>query len=83
MSLHILKSKLAARPNLSPQYGLITKITPTIIYAKGISPSVGDIVKITHKDSSQSLGIVTLVRGRALALILSLSWSILGSMILW
>lgn len=65
MSLHILKSKLASRPNLSPQYGLITKITPTIIYAKGISPSVGDIVKITHKDSSQSLGIVTLSEGQS------------------
>lgn len=65
MSLRVLKHKLASRPNLSPQYGVISKITPTIIYAKGISPSVGDIVKITHKDSSQSLGIVTLSDGQS------------------
>ncbi|OBV29651.1 EscN/YscN/HrcN family type III secretion system ATPase [Helicobacter sp. CLO-3] len=60
MSLDTLKSKLAHRPNLSPQYGVIYKITPTIIYAKGITPSVGDIIKAIHKDSSESLGIVTL-----------------------
>ena len=65
MSLDSLKSKLANRPNLSPQYGMVFKITPTIIYAKGISPSVGDIVKIIHKDEKQSLGIVTLSEGQS------------------
>ena len=60
MSLEVLKSKLKLRPNLSPQYGIVYKITPTIIYAKGIIPSVGDIIKIIHRDESQSLGIVIL-----------------------
>lgn len=64
MSLHTLKHKLATRPNLSPQYGVVFKITPTIIYARGISPSVGDIIKITHKNGTQSLGIVTLSEGQ-------------------
>jgi len=64
MSLQQLKSKLRQKPNLSPQYGLIHKITPTIIYAKGITPSVGDIVKIVHKNHTQSLGIVTLSEER-------------------
>ncbi len=63
MSLEMLKSKLKQRPNLSPQYGTIYKITPTIIYAKGITPSVGDIVKVVHKNQEQSLGIVTLSEG--------------------
>lgn len=63
MSLDLLKNKLTTRPNLSPQYGVIHKITPTIIYARGITPSVGDIVKILHKDNSQSLGIVTISEG--------------------
>lgn len=60
MSLKNLRNKLESKPNLSPQYGFIFKITPTIIYAKGITPSVGDIIKVTHKNNKESLGIVTI-----------------------
>ena len=65
MSLQNLKSKLKQCPNLSPQYGIIYKITPTIIYAKGINPSIGDIIRIVHKDNKESLGIVTLSEERS------------------
>lgn len=35
---------------LSPLYGSVTKVTPTSIIAKGLKPSIGDIVKIVKSD---------------------------------
>lgn len=59
MSLTNLKTKLAQNINLSPQYGTIRRVLPNIIYANGITPSVGDIVKIKQEGNNEYLGIVT------------------------
>lgn len=59
MSLTDLKVKLAQNINLSPQYGAIRKIFPNIIYADGITPSVGDIVRIDRDENGECLGMVT------------------------
>lgn len=59
MSLTNLKAKLAQNINLSPQYGAIRKVLPNIIYADGITPSVGDIVRIKQEGNNEYLGMVT------------------------
>ncbi|MDO7252875.1 flagellar protein export ATPase FliI [Helicobacter cappadocius] len=59
MSLKELKVKLQQNINLSPQYGTIKKISSSIVYADGITPSVGDIVRIKRADDFESLGMVT------------------------
>ncbi|PAF43818.1 flagellar protein export ATPase FliI [Helicobacter sp. 11S03491-1] len=58
MSLEELKEKLRSNVNLSPQYGMIKKISPNIVYADGITPSVGDIVRINKTDGKECLGMV-------------------------
>lgn len=60
MSLSKLKSRIQTPIQLSPKYGLITKITPTIIYATGLTPSIGDIVKIYKDNGEHALGMVTI-----------------------
>lgn len=62
MSLQTLKAKLKNDFQLSPKYGLITKITPTIIYASGLAPSLGDIVKIFKSNGETALGMVTIIQ---------------------
>ncbi|PAF43495.1 flagellar protein export ATPase FliI [Helicobacter sp. 11S02629-2] len=58
MSLHNLKMKLSQNINLSPQYGIIEAVETNIIKASGLSPSVGDVVKLLKSDGSSSEGIV-------------------------
>ncbi len=49
---------------LSPLFGLINKVSSTIIEVKGLNPCIGDIVKLIKKDDGSSeLGMVTEVRG--------------------
>lgn len=60
MSLKELKFKLQKNINLSPHYGTIKKVSSNIVYADGITPSVGDIVRIVRGDDFESLGMVTL-----------------------
>jgi len=49
---------------LSPLFGLITKISSTIIEVQGLNPGISDIVEIVREyDSSSELGMVTEVRG--------------------
>ena len=56
-------SKLRSN-DLSPLFGLITKVSSTIIEVQGLSPSIGDIVKLVKRDDGSSeLGMVTEVRG--------------------
>jgi len=56
-------SKLRSN-DLSPLFGLITKVSSTIIEVRGLNPSIGDIVKLVKRDSGLSeLGMVTEVRG--------------------
>lgn len=67
MSLKELKSKLQKNINLSPHYGTIKKVSSNIVYADGITPSVGDIVRIVRADNFESLGMVTLSEGHQFA----------------
>ncbi|PAF48661.1 EscN/YscN/HrcN family type III secretion system ATPase [Helicobacter sp. 12S02232-10] len=60
MSLEKLRVKLSQNINLSPRYGTIRKISPNIVYADGLTPSVGDIVKIERFDGVECLGMVTI-----------------------
>ncbi|CBG40282.1 flagellar protein export ATPase FliI [Helicobacter mustelae] len=60
MSLQSIKAKLEAPLQLSPKFGLVEKITPTILYASGLTPSIGDIVCVHREDGSSGLGMVTL-----------------------
>ncbi|WP_104698050.1 MULTISPECIES: flagellar protein export ATPase FliI [unclassified Helicobacter] len=63
MSLENLKTKLKYNFQLSPKYGAIIRITPTIIYASGLSPSLGDIIKIQKESGEYALGMVTIIQG--------------------
>ncbi len=52
------------RANLSPLFGVVSKVSSTIIEVKGLNPSIGDIVKLyRQEDGSSELGMVTEVRG--------------------
>lgn len=62
MSLQALKANLNKNINLSPQYGIIKRVSPNIIYADGITPSVGDIVRIIRSDGEENLGMVTITQ---------------------
>jgi len=56
LPLKSLKSKIK-RTELSKPFGVVTKINPTNLIAAGITPSIGDIVKI--EGNSVTLGMVT------------------------
>ena len=62
MSLQDLKSKLQGNFQLSPKFGVVKKITPTIIYATGLSPSLGDIVCVYKSNQECALGMVTIIQ---------------------
>jgi len=52
------------KSNLSPLFGVVSKVSSTIIEVKGLNPSIGDIVKLYRiDDGSSELGMVTEVRG--------------------
>ncbi len=61
MLLKNLKEKLKEDLKLSPKFGTITKITPTIIYACDLSPSLGDIIRIYRDNAPDILGMVTII----------------------
>ncbi len=52
------------KQKLSPLFGVISKVSSTIIEVKGLNPGIGDIVKLVQKDSKKSeLGMVTEIKG--------------------
>jgi len=57
LALKALKQKLKTT-QLSKPFGVVIKINPTNLIATGITPSIGDIVKITG-DNHTALGMVT------------------------
>ncbi|CCB79640.1 flagellum-specific ATP synthase FliI [Helicobacter bizzozeronii CIII-1] len=61
MSLGALKARLQLSRDLSPRYGVITKILPNMVFVKGFLPSVGDVVKAERNDGKECLGMVVLV----------------------
>jgi len=60
MGLRQIKQKIKNK-KLSKPFGYITHINPTNITAKGLNPSVGDIVKIVSKNHTIT-GMVTAIR---------------------
>ncbi|MDU7693263.1 MAG: flagellar protein export ATPase FliI [Helicobacter sp.] len=65
MNLKLLKSKLSSKKafksELSPLFGRITKVSPTIIYANGLNPKLGDLVGMQDELKPQ-LGMVILAQ---------------------
>ena len=61
MSLRNLRDKLKEDLKLSPKFGVITKVTPTIIYASDLAPSLGDLVRVYREDSEDILGMVIVI----------------------
>ena len=57
MSLQNIRDKLTSL-NLSPAFGLVEKVEQGFLVATGLSPRIGDIVKISH-EVNFSLGMVT------------------------
>lgn len=57
MSLTNLRERLNGL-NLSPVFGLITKVEQGFLSANGLSPRIGDIVRITNENGN-SMGMVT------------------------
>jgi flagellum-specific ATP synthase len=57
LPLKSLKNKIK-KTQLSKPFGIVTKINPTNLIATGITPSIGDIVKI-EGDNHIALGMVT------------------------
>ncbi|RDU59848.1 flagellar protein export ATPase FliI [Helicobacter marmotae] len=54
MPLSQIKQKLQNNINLSPSYGLLTKVMQNMLVANGVKPSVGDIVKILPQHTPPS-----------------------------
>ena len=57
MSLTNLRERLTGL-NLSPVFGLVTKVEQGFLSANGLSPRIGDIVRITNENGN-SMGMVT------------------------
>lgn len=57
MSLTTLRERLNGL-NLSPVFGLVTKVEQGFLSANGLSPRIGDIVRITNENGN-SMGMVT------------------------
>lgn len=58
MPLDSLKQKLAHSSfSLSPSFGLLTSVTPSLFQASGLQPNVGDVVEVLG--SKKTIGIVT------------------------
>lgn len=57
MSLTNLRERLNGL-NLSPVFGLVTKVEQGFLSANGLSPRIGDIVRITNENGN-SMGMVT------------------------
>ena len=58
MEIENIKEKLN-RLNLSPSFGVIIKVEQGFLLAYGLSPSIGDIVKIVNEDNNASIGMVS------------------------
>ncbi|TLE15843.1 flagellar protein export ATPase FliI [Helicobacter apodemus] len=58
MALENIKEKLN-RLNLSPTFGVIIKVEQGFLLANGLSPSIGDIVKIVNEDNNATIGMVS------------------------
>lgn len=67
MTLQILKNslKIAKNSELSPLFGRIQRITPSLIFANGLSPRLGDVVMISREnsDAPPQLGMVVVLDG--------------------
>lgn len=59
MSLKQLREKLKNSPSLSPTFGTLLSVTPTLLVGEGLNPSVGDVIEIHNETGTKSLGVVT------------------------
>lgn len=59
MPLKQLREKLKNTSSLSPTFGTLLSVTPTLLVGEGLNPSVGDVVEIHNDAGEKSLGIVT------------------------
>lgn len=59
MPFQQIRQRLKNSASLSPTFGTLISVTPTLLIGEGLNPSVGDVVEIHNSLGSKSLGIVT------------------------
>lgn len=59
MPFQQIRQKLNSPNSLSPTFGTLSSVTPTLLVGEGLNPSVGDVVEIHNDFGEKSLGIVT------------------------
>lgn len=59
MPFQQIRQKLKSPSPLSPTFGILSSVTPTLLVGEGLNPSVGDVVEIHNEFGEKSLGIVT------------------------
>lgn len=59
MPFQQIRQKLKSPNPLSPTFGILSSVTPTLLVGEGLNPSVGDVVEIHNEFGEKSLGIVT------------------------
>lgn len=59
MPFQTLRQRLKNSAPLSPTFGTLLSVTPTLLVGEGLNPSVGDVVEIHNDTGEKSLGIVT------------------------
>ncbi|RDU69924.1 flagellar protein export ATPase FliI [Helicobacter cholecystus] len=59
MPLKQIREKLKNTSSLSPTFGTLLSVTPTLLVGEGLNPNVGDVVEIHNEFGVKSLGVVT------------------------
>lgn len=59
MPFQTIRQRLKNSTPLSPTFGTLLSVTPTLLVGEGLNPSVGDVVEIHNDAGEKSLGIVT------------------------
>lgn len=59
MPFQTIRQRLKNSTPLSPTFGTLLSVTPTLLVGEGLNPSVGDVVEIHNELGEKSLGIVT------------------------
>lgn len=59
MPFQTIRQRLKNSTSLSPTFGTLLSVTPTLLVGEGLNPSVGDVVEIHNDAGEKSLGIVT------------------------
>lgn len=56
-----IKNKLKDNLCLSPKFGIVTKITPTLVYGQNLAPRLGDIITVNSENTREIFGMVIFI----------------------